>query len=166
MKEKLFSIYEIKKQKLFLGPVEVCFDPKMRALCKLAYYKHPDGCPNFGVRDDCPPFAPLFTNKYKNEVYVAAVEFDFAGFLSIRERIHPDWTDRALRNPRHWQNHVRAELRNFISELECDGQVIYNPEAMGVNVFETFERAGIKMEKSPRKNIYQVALIASPLLDS
>ncbi len=42
----------------------ILFDRKIQGFCKLSYYGHANGCPNFGKRDDCPPNQPLI-----NEVF-------------------------------------------------------------------------------------------------
>jgi len=156
----------INREKIFTGLVTAVCDRRLIAQCRAPYYKHPEGCPNWAHKNGCPPNIPYFPNIYSDQVYIAAVRFDFESFLSSRREVHPDWTERALRNPRHWQGHVRSELRHFLfdeltkNEL-LDGEILFNPEAMGVNVFATCENAGIILEKYPERFVYSVALIAN-----
>lgn len=158
------EIDKIKKKRVLLGPTNAICHLGIRRLCLRPYYKHPKGCPNYARRIDCPPQAPFFPDILKKRVYIAAVVFDFKDYLNMRRNIHPDWTERTLRNPRHWQGHLRSELKKFISEKLSDSNgygdtVIFNPEAMGVDVTKTCQNAGLKLEWPPQKNVCQVALI-------
>jgi len=89
-----------------------------------------------------------------------------------RKKIHPDWTNRALINPRHWQNHLRASMNNEWENLKEEYpnyEMIRNPEGQGVNVEETLKLVGIEMDWSDMgeegeiisvaQRIYRVALI-------
>lgn len=163
MEEKK-EISQIKRKIVLLGPVDAVCNPKIQKMCLCPYFNHPKGCPNFGRRIDCPPNAPFFPNIFEEEVYIAAVIFDFEGFLNIKRRQHPEWRETALRNPRHWQGHLRSELRKFVSEKLLNGSnygdaAIFNPEAMGVNVTETCKNVGLKLEWPPQKIVCRVALI-------
>ncbi len=155
----------IEREKLFIGPVEVVCDPRIKAHCRDAYYNHPQGCPNWNYKTGCPPHVPYFPDIYQKEAHIAAIRFNFAEYLAQKREKHPDWTDRALRNPRHWQNHLRSELRHFLeNELpgrpDIQGDVIFNPEALGVNLFATCASAGIILERTPINFVYNIALIA------
>lgn len=161
------DIRAVPRVRIIGPPVEAVYAPRVRALCRCPYDGHPAGCPNFGKRPDCPPTAPLFAKVCCPSVRIIAVRFAFGAYLRRKRRLHPDWTERALRNPRHWQGHVRAELRRFVAG-GCDGAlgeddiVLHNPEAMGVDVTATCTRAGIGLEWPPRRYAYEVALIARP----
>ena len=163
------EISHIEREKFFSGPVEAVCDPRMRAHCLDPYHDHPKGCPNWSHKQGCPPNIPYFPDIYSKEVYIAAVRFNFGDYLARKREIHPDWTERALRNPRHWQNHVRSELHHFLEEQlpnhpEILGDVLFNPEAMGVNLFATCQKAGIILEHTPTNFTYNIALIATPNL--
>lgn len=163
------EIKQIERDKFFSGPVEVVCDPCMRAHCLDPYHAHPHGCPNWGHKKGCPPDAPLFLDTYAKDVYIAAFRFNFGQYLAEKRERHPDWTDRALRNPRHWQAHVRSDFRRFLAEElpnhpEIQGDVLFSPEAMGVNLFATCQKAGIILEHTPTNFVYNIALIARPNL--
>lgn len=164
MVEKL--IVTIPRERLLLGPVETVFDPDIRTLCRRPYPDHPHGCPNYGKRSDCPPHAPFFPRAYDTSApnYLAVVKFDFAKYLEERRVIHPDWTERALRNPRHYQGHLRADLSRFVGQImpqmDCGYEPIFNPEAMGVDIASMFPKVGLQWEFPPQANNYRVCLIA------
>ena len=165
------EIDHIERERIFAGPVEAVCDPSIIAHCKDPYSDHPKGCPNWGCKEGCPPGVRYFPSVYSKEVYIAAVRFNFAEYLSMRRRVHPDWTERALRNPRHWQGHVRSERNRFLFEYlsthpEIDGEIVLNSEAMGVNLFETCAKAGIFLERKPQYNEYTITLIANRLNES
>ncbi len=158
------NIQSVPRQRILAGPVKVVYQPGIiRGLCKHPYYKHSGGCPNFGKRVDCPPKADLFRDCYEEEAYILAIKFDFERYLELRRREHPDWTERALRNPRHWQNHLRCEISTFhetAKELLPELVVITNPEAMGVNLTETCALLGLTLEWPPVRSVFQINLLA------
>jgi len=149
--EKLDSFY----RDFYLSePVRPVFDKKIRTLCKQPYHKHPKGCPNIGTeRVDCPPSSGYFPEIFEvDECLVASVIFDFRSYVQAKKEIHPDWTNRALVNQRHWQGHLKAELNKQIKQLLEKEQFIYknymfipNPEAMGINLQETCKLAGLEL---------------------
>ncbi|KKS02979.1 MAG: hypothetical protein UU64_C0004G0038 [candidate division WWE3 bacterium GW2011_GWF2_41_45] len=158
------DINAVEKEAVFRGPVTVVYQPRIvRPLCASAYYKHAKGCPNLRIKPGCPPHAALFLDIFESEVYVAAIKFDLRAYVEKKECEHPDWTPRALENPRHWQGHVRAILKDLCQEKCKDfpGYVsITNAEAMGVNLTETCRNVGIILEWPPRRVVYQVSLLA------
>jgi predicted metal-binding protein len=164
------EISRIEREQFFLGPVDAVCDHRIKAHCLDPYYKHPKGCPNWGVKIGCPPEAPFFSDVYSKDVYIGAVKFNFEEYLFSRRQTHPDWTERAIRNPRHWQGHVRSEMRQFLFDYlsnhpEINGEILTNPEALGVNLFATCKKVGIQLEQTPQKFVYQVVLIANRLAE-
>lgn len=163
------KITDIKRKPVFLGPINVVCDPSIQELCLHRYPNHTKGCPKYGKKakrgeEECPPRALFFPDKFHKKVYIAAIVFDFKQFLSWKKEIHPDWTERALRNQRHWQGHLRSELRKFVSGLGFKKlryhKVIFKPETMGVNVTNTCKNVGLKLEWPPNNIVCEVALIA------
>jgi predicted metal-binding protein len=143
--------------------MEVACSEKIPLLCLLPYEGHPKGCPNYGCRPGCPPNVPLFDEIYEPQAYLAGIVFDFKGYLEMRRHEHPGWSEKALRNPRHWQGHLRAQRKRFVAEelKSLPGfEAIFNPEAMGVNVTVACRKAGIAIEWPPRNIVCSVALLA------
>jgi hypothetical protein len=165
MNERIESIGEIERTFNVSGPVEAAVKPRgFNSWCRLPYPKHPKGCPNFGMREDCPPNQPYFLDVYKPLIKVASLKFDLESYLNWRRGNHPGWTDRALRNPRHFQNHLDANLEREIEKLGEDGGFVpvYTAEAMGANMHMTCLRAGIRLEWPPAKVMYRIAILAQP----
>ncbi|MFC1612414.1 hypothetical protein ACFL29_01025 [Patescibacteria group bacterium] len=157
-------VYDISKVFLVRGPVIAVYDPKVRRLCGCAYYRNPDGCPKRGKKN-CPPNAKLFVKDFSLEVLVVAIRFDFEGFLQMRRKQQPTWTERALRNQRHWQGHIRSILHKKVEQelKKREGYIaVLNPEARGVDVDETCKRANIILEWPPVEFAHEVALLAKP----
>lgn len=150
---------------MLLGPTRVVCATSIKNLCRCSYQDHPRGCPNYGKKEDCPPQAKFFPDVYNEDVYVAAIVFDFKRYVGAKMEEHPDWTEKALRNPRHWQGHLRSELKKFTREKlrskKCGDSIIFNPEAMGVNVTRTCASVGIALEWPPRKKACHIFLIGT-----
>ncbi len=165
MVERVSAIGDIDRSFTLSETVSVIVKPRgFASWCRLPYPKHPDGCPNFGIKESCPPLVKYFLDVYKPQVKVAALSFDFDEYLKWRRNAHPDWTERALRNPRHFQGHLDAYLERFTEQLNVPGFVPeYSPEAMGVNLHLTCKRAGINLEWPPTIVMYRIALLAQPI---
>ena len=144
------------------GEVEVVCKPKgFNTWCRLPYPDHPLGCPNFGKKKGCPPNVDYFLDVVEPEVKIAYLYFNFEEYLNWRRSNHPDWTERALRNPRHFQRHLDAVLRKNIKALEISDFIpVYNPEAMGVNLHKTCSSVGINLQWPPKDRMYRIALLA------
>lgn len=142
-------------------------------LCTQPYHNHKKGCPNFGHRQDCPPNLRHISEEYDmNSIHILLLEFPFGEYFNQRKKFHPDWTNRALINPRHWQNHLRASLNREWENIEDEypeHSFIQNPEGQGVNLVETLALNGVELEWSVEnemgeivsvaQNLYRVALI-------
>lgn len=164
--ERINQISDIERSFTVSGVVPAVVKPRgFNRWCQLPYPKHPNGCPNFGNRSDCPPNLPYFLDIFKPGVKVASLRFDFDAYLNWRREAHPTWTDRALRNPRHFQNHLNADLEREIEKLDEDGEFVpvYTAEAMGLNAHLTCLRAGIRLEWPPTKLMYRIAILAQPI---
>lgn len=143
-------------------------DPRVRDWCKLRYPGHPKGCPNYNKSSDCPERVKLIGEVFNlTEGHWFIIEpFDIKAHAWRMKLLHPKWSDRQCRCVLYWQNRVKSKLRRecmiFISGMEQpEGDIIYTliPEAMGVNVFRTCHRLGIKMRKNPQDILYKVALV-------
>ena len=139
-----------------------------RAWCHLPYPGHPKGCPNVGKSSECPPDVPLVEDKFDLSYpsYFAIERFDLAAHAARMKEAHPSWSDRQCRCVLYWQNGVRKRLRkkcaHLVAALHFRKGYAYTliPEAMGVNVFRTCHRIGIKMRKNPQNEVIKVGFIA------
>ena len=82
--------------------------------------------------------------------------------MARQKERHPGWSVRQLRNPRHWQNGVRARLREgcrtLLEAYPGTGHTLL-PEAMGVQVIRTARRLGIPVQVRPNGTIFKIALV-------
>ncbi|MEA3249049.1 MAG: hypothetical protein U9Q03_01680 [Patescibacteria group bacterium] len=159
--KRMVTISDVGRKFILTDPVEPALLKCRMEACRQGYPGHPDGCPKF-KSCDCPPNAPWFGKLYEGPVRVAAVRFDFAGFITWRRMLQPTWTDKALRNPRHWQGHLAAALNRYLVDVELaeDEEIVFNPEAQGIDVTVTCATAGLKLEWPPRDKVCRVAMIA------
>jgi hypothetical protein len=108
----------------------------------------------------------VFPRQYdiSSPVYLAVIRFAFDEYLTMRKQKHPNWTEDALRNPWHYQEHLRAELRNFVRTItpamEQSYEPNFDPEAMGMNIAEMFPKVGLEWVFPPQIYNYRVAVIA------
>lgn len=172
MIERIQSIGEIERSFGVTDVVEASVKPRgFVAWCSLPYPKHPHGCPNFGLRADCPPNQPYFLDVYEPGVKVAYLKFDFEKYLNWRRNEHPNWTDRALRNPLYFQGHLISDLEKYLKIIEkeekLDGFVPEsNTEAMALNIHMTCKRAGLNLEWPPTKVMYRIRILARPKINA
>lgn len=156
-------IGDIAREFVLLGPVEPVMLRSRKAMCCARYPGHADGCPKYGVDADCPPGACWYGKSYEGPVRVAAIVFDFAAYIEWRRGQGPDRTEKALRNPRWWQHHLGADLRKRLEALSLreDEEIIFNPEAQGIDVTATCAAAGLVLEWPPKDKVCRVAMIAA-----
>jgi len=156
------TIGDIGRRFVLLGPVEPLMLECRRHECKKAYPGYKRGCPNYGKRPDCPPLAPHFADLYHGQVRIVACVFDFAQYFRWRQSLRSTWTAKALRNPRHWQGHLRSAMNKHLKTmtLKDDEEFILNPEAQGIDVTATCAAAGLQLEWPPINNVCRVAMIA------
>jgi len=139
---------------------DVVIDLRARNWCKLPYPDHPKGCPNYNKRESCPPLVALFEDKIEPPYILVGVKFNLDKWVKRMKEKHPEWSDRQARCCLYWQGKVRKILRKTCENI-CreDELIIYNPEGMGVHVFETCRRLGIKLKRNPRDMIWKIAII-------
>ena len=164
----------------------IVFTEDTREWCKLPYptrdehgkklkkskIAHPNGCDdNYGKCETCPPKTPYridILDTYSHFVLVHAT-FDIQKYIEEMRELHPDWTDKQLRNLLYWQGQLKAKLKDKLKELEYDelfgagSGFMGRPsmEASGIFVFATFQRNGIKFDKNARKFVKMVCLLVS-----
>jgi len=148
-----------------------CSSP--RGLCVNKYINHNKGCPNYGKKPDCPPYAPMFDQVFdlSNKVYIIYSTYDLYSHVERMRQKHPMWTERQLYNVLYWQGTAKKLLKghiyNFIKLFRQEGYyVTSSPEAMGVDVTATLKNVGIELEWPARKRVYKVAMAGIPLDDS
>lgn len=140
-------------------------DYAVRGLCVTKYPGHPKGCPNYGKKEGCPPGAQFYDQHYDltQPVYAIFNRFDIGAHIAKMRYYHPTWSDRQSRCCLYWQAGARNQLKKHIIAF-CHNNPGYHittcPEAMGVNVTATMEKAGIILEWPPEIFAYQIAFAA------
>ena len=131
--------------------------------CTLPYPNHKNGCPNYGKKQRCPPYAKKFHDIIKEPFFLVIQEFDIQTHVQKMKKKHPKWTDRQCRNVLYWQKGVVKKLKENSFELANRmGEkyiVLEVPEANGVNVFKTCLNVGIELETFPQNIIRKVMII-------
>ena len=143
--------------------VKPVIDKSMRALCCQKYPNHSKGCPNYLVKPDCPPNAPMIEDvlDLSQEVYAIYNVFPFGEHVAKMRQKHPEWTERQVRCCLYWQGKARKTLRHEVSEFLCEHSkwyIVKSPEAQGVNLTKTMENVGLILEWPPETIAYQIVL--------
>ncbi len=150
------------KNRLVLPIEELVVDYRTRAWCKLPYPGHPEGCPNFGKKEICPPRAPLIEQVIKPPFFLVGVKFNLKKHTERMKRKHPDWSKRKARCLLYWQKKVNKRLRELSEKVSSnipDSKIVYIPEATGVDVFETCRKNGLTLDKNPDEIVWKIAII-------
>jgi len=158
------------KEKCILATVikftnDVVIDLRAREWCKMVYPDHPKGCPNYGRRITCPPQAPIWSDVMEGPYVLVGIEFNLREWARKMKEKHPEWSERQCRCCLYWQGKVRKQLRiecEKIKEQNPELVISYCPEAMGVHVFETCYKNGIKLHKNPQDTVWKIAVIGFP----
>lgn len=144
--------------------VRPAIDYSVRGMCRLPYYNHPKGCPNFDKKKGCPPSAPKVESiiDLNDDVYIIYNCFDFLGHVQRMQKRHPKWSQRQAECCLYWQgtarNQLKEELKKFWRGQDYYYRVLTCPEACGVDVTKTMRTIGIGLEWPPKNYTYQVAL--------
>jgi len=143
--------------------VNPIIDYSVRGLCIKPYYNHPKGCPNFNKKQGCPPNAKYFDKVYDLTKPVCAIcnIFDIKTHIKNMKVKQPNWSEHQLRCVLYWQGSARKHLKEHIIKFMKENRnysIETCPEAMGVNLTETMENAGIILEWMPENVAYQIAL--------
>jgi len=139
--------------------------PETREWCKLPYTGHPKGCPNYGISKECPPKIEK-VNKIFNlsKKHWFAIE-EFTNTCKKMLLLHKNWSQKQTKCCLYWQNSVRKKLKEQCLEfIYSHPNCIYTliPEAMGINVFRTAYKHGIKINRNAYPIVYKIALIGEP----
>jgi len=150
--------------------IDPVIDYTVRALCLQPYPLHPNGCPNVGHCDRCPPTAPLYDEYFdlSYPTYAVINEFDFKSHVEKMKLKHPTWSERQLKCVLYWQGSARKQLNKEVEKWlkypMCGGfESTKCPEGMGVDVTETLKRVGIELEWPVERIARQVVFLGVPL---
>ena len=145
-------------------------DERAREWCTLPYPDHKHGCPNYGKKPECPPFAPLvgdFIDLDKNYWFII-IKFDLGSHVAeMKLKPRKDgkaWTDKQARCVLYWQKSVVKKLEAACIDFAKMLDLVYTlvPEAMGVHVIKTVRQFDIPIKTRPTDTVYKIALVGYP----
>jgi hypothetical protein len=168
------AIISIADWQIYTFQVDFAFDLRVRGLCGSPYPGHRHGCPKFNSGyPDCPPDAPKVFDFFdeRSDFFFVINEFNIEEHIKKMAAAHPRWTDRQLRCCLYWQSTARKQLSQKLAHVLAQNKFCgfistTCPEAMGVNVTETVQRIGIKLEWPPKQIARQIALVGRPKADN
>lgn len=123
------------------------------AWCKLPYYNHPKGCPNYGKKSYCPPNAPSLEEYFdlEKELYLVHSEFNLAEHEHKMKEKHPNWSRHQCRCVLYWQSRSRKQMKERVEravKFLSANRITACPEGMGMNVFATARHSGLLLERT------------------
>lgn len=144
---------------------EIVFNDQVGSWCRLPYPGHKGGCPNYAdpKHPYCPPHSPHLTDilDLDKPVYLTFSEFNLRNFEIRMKKKHVDWSKRRCRTVLYWQGTSRSQMRsraNSVKYITGADTVLECPEGMGVQVYATCRKVGLKLERI--KNIHWVHHVA------
>lgn len=150
----------------FVLPVKkLIFRKQVQDYCKLPYPGHKYGCPNYGMKDHCPPKVGLIDTylDINKPLYLVIEEFDLTQHIQRMLTLHPNWSDRQARCCLYWQKGVRNKLKERVKlVMDILGTTAYTtiPEGMGCQMYTTCLHSGLKLERIKGLKLHrQVAIV-------
>lgn len=131
---------------------KIVISKKVGQWCRIPYPNHPKGCPNYRKKDTCPPGAPDLESFFEIQkpMYMIFHDFDLSEHAARMKAKHPHWSDRQCRCVLYWQNSSRKKLREkahlYMMQQRLNA-ITLCPEGMGMNVYATAMRHGVRLEK-------------------
>lgn len=167
----------------------VSYGPLVTAWCLCEYRNHPDGCPNYGDKDWCPPQAHEFPSGvdisnynvirgHNDEMFLLRLKpgmeptmwlfirrFDLKGWVKKLRDANPKMSDRQARIPYLYNDRVYrqiyADAESYRWTLGKPTILLRRPEANGVNLFGTSRsNGGPQLQKNPVDDAHFMAILA------
>ncbi len=145
---------------------EDCQSP--RSFCIRPYKNHPKGCPNYGIKDTCPPHVKGMYDEIfdAREVYAVVTKFDLEKFFDERRKKLPMLAEGQIRNLLVWQQKAVREnndaLRRFYENNPEKQDFVSTRllECLGVDVVGTMKEVGIDLKFPVEDYAYRIAFLA------
>lgn len=147
-----------------IKPGEIIFNSAIQNLCCTSYYQHPEGCPNFGNKEGCPPRQPLINKilDFNKPMYVMWTSFEIGEHAAKMQKKHPKWTARQIYCCLYWQATARKRHKLNIEFYQKHSmkipKIVSCPEAHGVNVTALMKNFNIELEWPPRETARLISL--------
>jgi len=136
---------------------EIVYDERASngVFCTHPYKGHPHGCPNY---PQCPNDEDRFTMQELKDIeakydkFAVVEKFDLKVHAQTMKRKHPRLSDDQCYCLLYWQNGVRKRLlskaMDFLFKANRSSILLSIPEASGIDVFTTMEKAGVHIDKT------------------
>lgn len=146
-----------------------CLSP--RSFCIKPYKNHKKGCPNYGLKEGCPPNVPMFDKVYdiNKPIYLGINEYNLIEHERKMKEKHPEWTKEALRNSRHYQPIMEAINFRAVKEWIKDypDLVVTNYiESMGIDLVKTLKNHNIELLFGDKMDITRRIILMGSLLET
>lgn len=143
-------------------------DYRAREWCKIPYPGHPKGCPNYDMRDSCPPRAYKIEDfiELSLPMYLVLERFNLLSHTRRMKYLHPNWSERQIKCVLYWQNGVNGRLTNhciYVTRENPGYTWTICPEAMGINVIKTVKLLNIPIKTHPTDLVIKVGLVGFKL---
>jgi predicted metal-binding protein len=132
-------------------------DHGVREKCALPYPGHPEGCPQYGKSEECPPLAPLvedFIDLTKSHYFI------IAEFTDISEDYQYIDQKESLQEKR--RNRLLQDIMNRLQQVFPGTRYTVRPSALGIDVHDTVKALDIFMDPHPKKSQKRVVLLGYP----
>ena len=151
------------------GNIENCWkEEQPRSLCIKTYPGHPEGCPNYGKNEECPPKIPAMYDWIfdTRDVYAVITEFDLLAWYEYRRKRKPYLPEGQIKNKMYWQTKDKAKnelaVKDFYKQYPEKKDYVYTNylECMGVHLVKTLEENGINLEFPVKDFSRRISLVA------
>lgn len=108
---------------------KIPYDFLLQGLCRSPYYKHSAGCPNYDLKQGCPP--KKLINQvldFNKEIYVISTEFPIGEFAETMRNLHPEWKASVYPEDSEKTKYILQGIVKNLQEKHPDWPREYFPE--------------------------------------
>lgn len=105
------------------------YDSLLQGLCRSPYYKHSSGCPNYNLKQGCPPKKLIDqVLDFNKDIYVIATDFPIGEFAETMRNLHPEWKASIYPENSEKTKHILKNIAERLKENHSDWPKEYFPE--------------------------------------
>ena len=111
---------------------KIPYDSLLQGLCRSPYYKHSAGCPNYNLKQGCPP--KKLINQvldFNKDIYVISTGFPIGEFAERMRNLHVEWKASVYPEDSEKSKQVLAGITRKLKEKHPDWPEGYFPEIPG-----------------------------------
>lgn len=155
VKMKIIKFYEI-----ILKSGDLIINKNTLKWCHLPYPNHPLGCMNILLCMDSKPIWEIADAPF---IFVGA-KCDFKSYIKEMKELHPNWSERQLKNCLYWQRNIDNRLLIETRKIMWDKKLFFltqRPEAHRIDVLSTMKNLGYDIERNPENIVWKINLIGA-----